>query len=371
MPEVDEEGSRKLLSVATDVRPTENVTGDKRLAEHGERGGKELTEEESAAILRLATDIRPGENFHPDDGPDAIVLVTGATGTQGQAVARTLLGRGAKVRALVRDLGSIAARSLSASGVELVEGHFDEPRSLSAATKGAVAVFSSQMAPPATDQDQERRHAHALIEAARSAGVRHFIQTSVSNTGDFRTMTGWADGRWGRNYWESKGDVEDMVRAAGFPFHTILRPAFMMDNFAQPKAAFMFPDLARGEILTAIEPDTKLPLIAADDIGLAVAAAIASPESYGGAAIELAGDWLTLGEIAVILGQLKGLAITVRTLDPAELIARGQSIGWVESQQWQNVVGYPARPVMMEEVGLAPTRFADWAAAHLDDIEVR
>ena len=54
------------------------------------------------------------------------------------------------------------------------------------------------------------------------------------------------------NYWDSKEDVENTVRNAGFGTFTILKPAFMMDNFIAPKAPIMFPHLPGGEILTAV-----------------------------------------------------------------------------------------------------------------------
>ena len=94
------------------------------------------------------------------------------------------------------------------------------------------------------------------------------------------------------------------------------------------------------------------------------AAALAKPDRFHERTIELAGDQLTLPEIAAILTDVRGEAITARTLEPDELIARGQSPGWVESQQWMNAVNYPARPEEMEALGLVPTRFRPWAQKH-------
>lgn len=288
------------------------------------------------------------------------IVITGATGSQGGAVVRALRAEGRPVRALVRDIASPSARALAALGVTLALGDFEDAATLNAALAGADGVFSVQPAPFA-DRDSERRQGGALIAAARRVGVRHFIHSSVSNTGDFRRMAGWAEGRWARNYWESKADVENAAVAAGFPVLTLLRPAFMMENFAAPKAAGMFPDFAQGEIVTAVGPDTRIALIAAQDIGAAVAAALAAPERYAGQPIELAGDWLTLPEVAAILTQAMGRPVTAHSADPTTLIGQGQSPGWVETQQWMNVVGYPARPEAMAELGLIPTRFASWA----------
>lgn len=298
-----------------------------------------------------------------------VTLVTGATGTQGSAVAHALLRRGWPVRALVRNAASPAACILAEAGADLAVGSFEQPESLLSAMKGADSLFSMQLA-PGGEADLEREQARALINAANKAGVRHVIQSSVSNTGAFRHMKGWAEGCWDRNYWESKADVEEIVRAADFPVHTILRPAFMMDNFAVPKANWMFPDLASGVIVTALEADTPMVLVAAEDIGQATVAAIEHPDRFAGQVIELAGELLTLSQIAATIGQIKGVAVRARTLDADSLIARGQHSGWVQMQQWMNVVNYPARPEMMAQWGLVPTGFADWAKRHAAMIPV-
>jgi hypothetical protein len=193
--------------------------------------------------------------------------VVGATGTQGGEVAHALLARGEVVRALVRDRHSPASMALQRMGAEIAEVDLDDADSLHIALPGTDALFSVQLA-PGSDPDIERRQARILMAAARAAGIRHVVHSSVSNTGAFDSMAGWVEGRWERNYWESKRDAEDHVRHAGFPTYSILRPAFMMDNFAIPKAQRMFPDLAEGKILTAIEPETPMVLIAAEDIGI-------------------------------------------------------------------------------------------------------
>lgn len=296
-----------------------------------------------------------------------VTLVTGATGAQGNGVVHALLRKGLPVRALVRDAEGPTARKLAKAGVEIAVGSFEQPLSLRRAMEGAASLFSVQPA-PGGDRDAERNQARALMQAARDARIRHVIHSSVSNTGAFRHMAGWSEGRWDRNYWESKADAEQIMRAADFPVLTILRPAFMMENFAQPKAQWMFPDLTNGAILTAIQAETSLVLVAAEDIGQAAAAAVEQPDRFAGLELELAGDLMTLPRIAATLSAIRGVPITTRTLDIDSLIARGQHRGWVQTQQWMNVVNYPARPEMMERWGLEPTSFAHWARRHADII---
>ena len=75
---------------------------------------------------------------------DKIIAVTGATGQQGSAVARKLLGDGWKVRALTRDVSKPAAQELKSMGAELIAGDMDNRAELKAAFKGAYGVFSVQ-----------------------------------------------------------------------------------------------------------------------------------------------------------------------------------------------------------------------------------
>ncbi|QGZ96222.1 NmrA family NAD(P)-binding protein [Terricaulis silvestris] len=286
----------------------------------------------------------------------ARVLVTGATGAQGGAVARALLANGMRVRALVRNASSPGAQALVGAGVELVEGSFDDADSLAAAAGGADAIFSVQLYNPGS-ASTERIHAQALIEAGLAASVRTFVQTSVSGVDDRNT---WRGAQWDDVYWDNKAAVEDMALGAGFAATIVLRPAFMMENFASPKVERMFPELSERRIVSAICEDTPLALVAADDIGSAVAAAIAKPSRFSGGALELAGDVLTLPQVAALLTAASGTPVVAETKSPDAEIARGRSAGWVLSQQWLNEFGYPARPSHMEEIGLQPTPFSRW-----------
>lgn len=293
------------------------------------------------------------------------ILVVGATGAQGGATARALLGRAMPVRALVRSPDSVAAQELAGLGAELMVGDLEDTASLARAVAGARGVFSVQLYNP-RQPDAEVRQAEALIHAARAAGIDIFVQTSVSGTGAHRTMAGWSEGRWERPYWDNKRDIEEATLAAGFAAPVVLKPAFMMDNLIEPKADWMFPDLAEGRIITAVEPETRLALIAADDIGRVAAEAFVRPEAFARAELELAGAWLTLPEVAMVLSDAWGIEVTAETRSAAEVQVRGQNPGWVQTQEWMNLVGYPARPDEMGALGLEPVSLGDWARQHRD-----
>jgi uncharacterized protein YbjT (DUF2867 family) len=291
------------------------------------------------------------------------ILVTGATGAQGGAVARALSLRGRTVRALVRNPGSENARALREAGAELVIGDLDDPPSLDIAMRGVAGVFSVQV-PDTRGNDSERRHGLALVRAARTAGVAHLVHTSVTGTAGRTSFPRWDRGEWNQKYWNDKWDIEEAVRSAGFAAWTVLRPAFLMDNFVQPKAGQLFPHLAQNEIATALHPQTRIQLIAADDIGAFAAAAFSDPARFASRNIDLAAQALTMGEIAEVLSEVSGRAITTTALTSAQAIARGLHPGWVRSQEWTNEVGYRADIAALASWGVPLTSFESWARAN-------
>ncbi|MCH5675620.1 NmrA family NAD(P)-binding protein [Streptomyces sp. CME 23] len=267
------------------------------------------------------------------------------------------------VVALVRDPESQPARALAARGVPLVVGDLDTPSTLDVACSGCTAVFSVQAAGGA-----ERRHARNLIDAAQRAGVAHLVHTSVS-------ATGWRAARPEvdvddtlRHYWDSKEDVEAMVRDADVDVYTILKPALMMENFVAPKAAWMFPLLADRELPVATAPSTAVALISAADIGAAAAAAIADPQRFAGAEIELGGDLLTFPEIAETITKATGRTVSVSCLSREEADARFGRASWASTQAWFDVVGYAARQRHAAPYDLVLTSFERWADQHRDEL---
>jgi len=251
---------------------------------------------------------------------DRIVLVTGATGAQGGATARALLEAGFPVRALTRNPEARAAQQLARAGAELFRGDMDDTVSLDLAMRGAYGVFSVQV-PDSGGTDAERRHGIALIEAANAANVRHFVHTSVCEAGKHTAFPRWDSGYWWQKYWTDKWDVEEAVRNAGFARWTVLKPAFMMDNFAQPKAKHLFPHLQQGEIITALLPTTRMQLIAADDVGAFACAAFADPGRFDRRNIDLAVEAPTMGETAATLSRVLHKNVTARSVSPDEAVA--------------------------------------------------
>jgi len=300
-----------------------------------------------------------------------LILVTGATGAQGGAAAQALLRAGHRVRAVARDPDTAAARKLAEQGVEVVKGDFDEVVSLDAAVTGATGVFSMQMPASPDDPDREVRTGRALVDSAYRAGVQTFVHTSVARAGDQAKFVGIEEGRWSRSYWDSKSTVNEAVAARGFSRFVILKPAFMMDNLLPPKAPFMFPALAaRGRIETALEPGTRLDLIAADDVGAFVAAAFDNPDRFNGHSIDLAAEALTMEEIAAKIAVVTGKSVTAVSLSEGDAVASGVNPGVASSQAWNNVEGYKVDLAAARAWGVSITPFDKWVANHRDQFVI-
>src|ERR1700759_2957750 len=96
-----------------------------------------------------------GRGTEQNMAQELIVVVTGATGKQGGAVARGLLERGHEVRAVTRDPGSSQAKSLASAGATLVAASLEDTAAITKALEGATSLFA--MTTPAGGTDAETR----------------------------------------------------------------------------------------------------------------------------------------------------------------------------------------------------------------------
>nr|WP_062332573.1 NmrA/HSCARG family protein [Herbidospora sakaeratensis] len=292
------------------------------------------------------------------------VLVTGATGQQGGATARALIAAGVPVRALVRDPSTAKAKAVEALGAHLVTGDLTDRGSLDAAVDGVRAVFSVQMPPmqdDAIDFDGERVQAENLIEAALAAGVPQFVHTAVSGAAQKITRERWAALQ---PYYTTKSGIQDRVREAGFRHWTLLNPGWFMENFL-PSAAYLLPRGVQGGLVTVLKPQTRLSLVAVDDIGRAAAAAVLDPERFHGVELELASELLTMTEIAAVMSKALGAELTAPDLTEEEALALGMPVWAGISHERTGAVGQPARPEYARALGIPLTTFEEWTRQYL------
>jgi len=232
---------------------------------------------------------------------DGIVLVTGATGKQGGAVAHSLLDRGILVRALVRDPGKAEAQALARRGAEIVAGDMNDAGSLRRALVGADGVFtygvySAQAAHETKGGTvvSEVRQGQQLAELAAEAKIKHFVYGSVAS----------ADRNTGVPHFDSKAEVEKHIRALGLPA-TVLRPVFFMSNWERMRAQIM-----SGTLAQPLKPTTRHKQIAVRDIGAFAARVFVDPDRWIGRAVDLAGDALTMAETAATMSRVIGREVS-------------------------------------------------------------
>jgi uncharacterized protein YbjT (DUF2867 family) len=202
------------------------------------------------------------------------ILVIGATGHQGGATVNALLERGFSVRGLTHSPDSEKARALAQRGVEMVAGNLDDPPSLERAMRGADGAFSVINFREGVDKEEARGKRAA--DAAKVAGIGHFIYSSV----------GGAERDSGVPHFESKWHIEQHIRSLGIPYSIVRPTAFMMNLMeAPPLLRFIALSMLRGA--SARSP---VQMIAVRDIGQCVAEMFAKRDEYLGRAVEIAGD---------------------------------------------------------------------------------
>jgi uncharacterized protein YbjT (DUF2867 family) len=274
------------------------------------------------------------------------VLVTGATGLQGGAVARRLLRDGHRVTALTRKPDSVPARDLAGLGGRLVTADFDDPDSLAGAFAGVDVVFAMGT-PLEAGPEGETRQAITLLDAAAAAGIGHLVYSSAAN----------ADKGTGISWFDSKHKVEQHLRGLDVPW-TIVAPAVFMEvvSSAQTVAGLRY-----GKLVMPLSPGRTLQYVDPADIAGFVASVVADPARFAGRRIDLVSDVTTGPALAELLSRHVGqpIAYTRNTveelrryggddvakmfiwfenggfdMDPATLHAEFPEVGWHTFEQW-------------------------------------
>lgn len=228
------------------------------------------------------------------------ILVTGATGQVGGAVAKQLLTHGFNVRAFTF-IGSMERdfekrKQLQQLGAEIFDGDMSSESSLMEAMKNVYGVFSVQ--PPALPMSEEAdKHEYNLgvnvANAAKKSGVQQFVYSSVLGSerrAAYRPLF--------------KYQIEEHIWKSDLPA-TIFKPSLFMETFCLP-----FYGLSEAKLNNAAPFDLAMPIISAGDIGVFVRLAFQQPQDFIGKSINLAGDNLTISEIADILTKKFGRQIT-------------------------------------------------------------
>ena len=235
-------------------------------------------------------------------------------------MANALLQKRKENRVMARNPEKAAA--LAKAGAEVVKGNLTHQADLQAALRGVQGVFAMST-PFEAGMEEEVRQGVMLADAAKQAGVSHYVYTSV----------GSAHRHTGIPHFESKWKVEQHIQKVRLPA-PILRLVFFMENFT----TFSKPS-PDGVLSMPMRPDKPLAMVALRDIGEFDAAAFVRPNDFLGQAIDLAGDELTIPDAAMTLteGMGRRIRFQVFPLDRAEA-AMGHDFATMF--RWFNEVGY-------------------------------
>ena len=230
-----------------------------------------------------------------------IIAVTGATGAQGGGLARAILADpngGFAVRAITRDPSKDKAKALAAAGAEVVKGDLDDVESLKKAFAGAHGVYAVTNFWEHFSAEKEKAQAKNIAEAAKAAGVKHVIWSTLEDTRKFMKADDkrmpMLQEKYRVPHFDAKAEANEYF--SGVPA-TMLVTSFYWDNL------FMFglapkkgPDGAYSWAFPM--GNEKLAGIAAEDIGRTAYGIFKAGQQYIGKTVGIMGEALSIDEMS-------------------------------------------------------------------------
>lgn len=290
---------------------------------------------------------------------EKLIAVVGATGQQGGAVVRALQASGQfRVRALTRNPAKHPKL-----GDEVGLADFNRPETLKAAFAGAHGAFLVTDAWEAGAD--ETRQALATVNAAKDAGVQHFIWSTLPN------VEAISAGTIDVPHFTAKAKVEPIVSEAGFAHHTFVLAPFYYQNLLGAMAPQKQPNGALGWALP-LDPERRVIHMGdITELGRVVAGAFAQPEIAGhGEHLALVGDFLSFNEIIATLNR-QGKTLSFRQV-PREAFAGwfpgaegiAAMLAYFEAHTYLGSDSHDAIALANQVAGQQPVRFAAWAQAN-------
>ncbi|MEO8263086.1 MAG: NmrA family NAD(P)-binding protein, partial [Pseudolysinimonas sp.] len=223
----------------------------------------------------------------------SLTLVTAAAGNQGRILIPKLLRRGVAVRANVQS-GSSAVRLRELGVDDVVVGDLADPEVQARAVAGVSKIYHVG----ATLSPGERAMGIGLIDAARAAGVAHFVFSSVLHS----IITDLVQH-------EIKRDVEEHLLASDLEF-TILQPS----NYMLPLK--LRPAFERGVFELSWSLDRRQTLVDLDDVTDVAVMALTESERHAAATYELvAPGRYTARELRDVISRVLKKPIDLREID--------------------------------------------------------
>ncbi len=310
-----------------------------------------------------------------------VIAVVGSTGAQGGGLARAILadrqGEFA-VRALTRKPQSEAARSLAGRGAEIVPADLDQPETLRRAFDGAYGAYCVTNFWEHFSPERELAQAQAMARAARDAGLRHVIWSTLEDTrqwvplSDLRMPTLME--KYKVPHFDAKGEANHFFSDLGLPV-TFLLTSFYWENFIYagmgPKA-----DSAGGLMLSLPMGDQKLPGIAVEDIGRCAYGIFKRGQSLVGKTVGIAGEHLTGVEMAAAFTRALARPVRYHPISPEEY----RSLGFPGAQDLGNMFQFkrdfpevfckPRSPSIARSLNPSLQSFDAWLAENKNRIPI-
>ena len=240
-----------------------------------------------------------------------IIAVVGATGAQGGGLVRAIqrdVGGGFQARALTRDVHSDKAKALAAIGAEIVAADVDDAASLTRGFEGAHGAYCITFYWAHLSPEKELAQARTMAWAAKSAGVKHAIWSSLEDTRERLLLS---DNRmptllekYKVPHYDAKGEANHFFADLGVPT-TILLTSFYWENFIY---FGMGPKRGPDGRLTLSLPmgDKKLPAMGAEDIGKCAYGIFRRDSEFIGKTVGIAGEFLTGAGMAAAMTRALG-----------------------------------------------------------------
>jgi uncharacterized protein YbjT (DUF2867 family) len=288
-----------------------------------------------------------------------VIAVIGATGRQGGAVVPALQANGQfTVRALTRNPGK--HRELAE---EVVEADLDRPETLKAAFEGAHGVFLvTNFWDEGTD---ELNQATAAVRAAKDAGVKHFIWSTLP---DVEAISG---GKFHVPHFTGKARIDRIVKEAGFANHTFVIAPFYYQNLAGRLAPQKEEGGSVGWALP-LDPDVRcIHMGDVRELGNIVAGAFAHPDQAGnGERLPLVGDFMSFNEIIDTLNR-QGHKFSFKKV-PKEVFAKlfpgaaelAEMFSYYQAHTYLGSDSYDEIALANKISGRQPSNLSTWARAN-------
>jgi uncharacterized protein YbjT (DUF2867 family) len=248
-----------------------------------------------------------------------VIAVVGATGAQGGGLVRAILADGEfAARAITRQPDSEKAQALRELGAEVVQADLDDEASLERAFAGAHGAFCVTNFWEHFSPEKEGEQARNMANAAKAAGVQHVIWSTLEDTrqwvplDDDRMPT--LNEKWKVPHYDGKGDADHYFTESGVPV-TLLQTSFYWENMIY---FGMGPQRGEDGALAITFPigDSRLPGMAAEDIGKVALAIFKAGDAHVGKTVAIAGEHLSGAEMAAALTDAFGEPVGFNAVSP-------------------------------------------------------